>query len=313
MAIRRRLNKKADIQISFSWLFALIAGAVILFLAIYISTKLIMNQTYVMSTETAKQIEILTNPLETGFESETARVMTLQTDTKIYNECYDGGNFGEQGIKLTQKNFGKWPEPGAEIKFKNKYIFSDSEVQGKNFYLMSKQFNYPFKIADLIILTSAEKEYCLIDAPEEIEDDKNVFPDNVKFESEGCSKESIKVCFAGGKCSINVNYAFNYLEKEGKRLEFTKDLLYGAIFSDGIIYNCQIKRIMKRASILSDLYSNKIEIVSRKDCNSNLKENLIQFKNFADVDEKTNINFQILDEIKEDIENKNKNADCRLW
>ena len=62
-------SKKGFLEISFGWLFAIIVGAVILFLAIFASVKLIRVGQYETSVGTQEEIEILLNPLETGFES----------------------------------------------------------------------------------------------------------------------------------------------------------------------------------------------------------------------------------------------------
>jgi len=40
-------------------------------------------------------------------------------------------------------------------------------------------------------------------------------------------------------------------------------LLYAAIFSDPITYNCQVKRLMKRAGELARLYEQKSEFLSQ--------------------------------------------------
>ena len=57
--------KKGFLQISFAWLFAIIVGIFILFLAIYGVTKLINVGQYQIDSETAKNLGILLNPLET--------------------------------------------------------------------------------------------------------------------------------------------------------------------------------------------------------------------------------------------------------
>jgi len=303
--------KKKGFQVSFSWLFAIIAGIFILFLAIYISVKVISNQSYEVDTTTAKEIEILLNPLETGFEEKSSTTMTTATDTRIYNHCYTFGNFGEQGLQVAQKSFGKWSDAGAEIKFQNKYIFSNEIIEGKNFYLFSQKFEYPFKVADLIILLSPEKEYCFLNAPEKVLDDSEVFPKNVKLID--CSSDAVRVCFdSGSNCDIKVNMFSETVEKNEEKLYFSDELLYAAIFSDEEIYECQVKRLMKRASELSELYLKKAVLVKQDGCDSNVDGELTQFADLTE-DFESSENFRILERFMIELKDKNDLSICRLW
>ena len=127
--------KKDGLQISFAWIFAIIVGAIILFLAIYAVVKLIGTEQTISDVEIAKEIGVLMNPLETSFQSAQSTSMFLPAETRIYNRCNNVGDFGEQSIKVTQKSFGKWSETEIDVEFLNKYVFSDEYVEGKKFYL----------------------------------------------------------------------------------------------------------------------------------------------------------------------------------
>ncbi len=305
--------KKAYLQISFAWLFAIIVGAFILFLAIYATVKLIGTEQTIQDARTGKEIGILLNPLETSFETGKSTSFTLPVETRIYNKCNNKGMFGEQVIQISQKSFNKWTETDIEVSFSNKYIFSEEYVEGKKFYLFSKPFEFPFKVSDLIYMSSSSKEYCFIDAPgnikEEIEDlrQKNLLLEN-------CSKNSIKVCFVGGSnCDINVNYNIKSVEKRGGRVYFEGDaLMYAAIFSDKETYECQLKRIMQRTKHLALLYKDKATFISRVGCDSNLNQDLLVLSNLADsLNNSASLNQ--INYIVEDIEDKNELAGCKLW
>ena len=155
------MNKKGFLQISFAWLFAIIVGAFILFLAIYAVTKIINTEGKVQTAKTSQEIGILLNPLETGFEDVRSTSISFPTETRIYNKCDVYGNFGKQRIQIEQKSFNKWVKTDIEATFQNKYIFSEIYTEGKKFYLFSKPFEFPFKVTDLIIITSASDEYCM--------------------------------------------------------------------------------------------------------------------------------------------------------
>jgi len=305
------MKKRGFLQIPFAWLFAIIAGSFILFLTIYGVTKLINVSQYELDTKTAKNLGVLLNPLETGFQSAQSTDLTLPTETRIYNKCNPYGNFGKQIIQISQKSFNKWPKPSGEISFLNKYIFSDKCVEGKKFYIFSKPFNFPFKVSDLIYITPLSKKYCFLNAPEQIKDELSALKQK-NFFLEECPTESIKICFSPGQnCNINVDYNLGYVEKNNKKLYFEGNpLMYAAIFANKEIYECQLKRLMQRTSELALLYRDKSKLISRTGCNSNL--NLLGLSNAASsLNSSANLNS--INYIVKEIKDKNDLAECRLW
>ena len=308
-------NKKGFLQIPFSWIFAIIVGIFILFLAIYFAYKMISSGQQEIGAETARQIDVLLNPLETSFETSTPLV--LSSETRIYNKCENTGNFGEQIIQVSQKSFNKWAEPSVDISFENKYLFSDDVVDGEKFYLFSIPFEYPFQVANLIILTS--QEYCFLDAPDEVE--KDIIQDNVRFETNenNCEDESVKVCFSSGNdCDIQVNIGQGYVDtlkgtsKDGEKLYFTGNLIYGAIFSSKEIYECEVNRLMKRTGQLASLYWDKSSFVRQKSCNSNLDTDLLSLRNSVN-EIKSSEDLDSTNLIVKQINEKYKFEECKLW
>ena len=204
-------SKRGALQISFPWLFAIIAGVVILSLAIYAVTKIIDTGGQAQSIKAAAQLEVLFNPLETSFESASATSFSIPTKSRIYNSCSKRGTFGKQEFQISQETFGEWTPvdlTGFEkVSFENKYVFSEEIVEGKTFYLFSKQFEFPFKVADLIYMTDVGSNYCFVNSPEEIEDEISSMKNKVEsLHTENCPDNSIKVCFTGvSGCEINVN------------------------------------------------------------------------------------------------------------
>ena len=118
--------KKRGLQISFAWLFAIIVGAFILFLAIYFVTKYIGQQETIMDAKTSKEIGVLLNPLETSFESSKVTYLNMPVESRIYNKCSKRDTFGKQLIQVSQKSLGKWTETNIDVGFENKYLFSES-------------------------------------------------------------------------------------------------------------------------------------------------------------------------------------------
>ncbi len=305
-------NKKGYLQISFGWLFAIIVGIVIIALAIYFVTKMVDTQGTIQSAKTGKEIGILLNPLETSFESAVTSSVIFPEETRIYNRCDNYENFGTQKIEVLQKNFNKWSETNIEVSFQNKYIFSERFIEGRTFYIFSKPFEFPFKVANLMYITSASTNYCFIDAPEDIEDEiSDLKQPNLKLEEE-CSEDDVKVCFGYGNCDIEIDYDAKKVEKEGELMYFETDaLMYAAIFSGKTTYECQLKRLMQRIEQLSNIYMGKSNALSIKGCdpvlNPYLSSLISSASGLSDSNQLYTMNFII-----EELEEKNR-GNCKLW
>ncbi|MCX6748852.1 MAG: hypothetical protein NT076_04575 [Candidatus Pacearchaeota archaeon] len=304
-------NKKA-IEFNFAWLFAIIAGAVILFLAIYFSSSLIKTSNYKVDTVTAKQLGIIFEPMETGLASaKKISTISLKEETRIYNDCYDSGAFGQQRISLSSKSLGKWSKKSADIPITNKYIFSDNIEQSKDFYSFSKPLNLPWKVSELIFLTSSS--YCFTDAPEYVQDEiKSLSLENIKLEN--CSKENKKVCFSGGlNCDIKVNELGNEEDSHGTVVKdnnistYSGSLMYAAIFSSPEIYECNIKRLAKRLLQQALIYEDESRFLSGT-CGTANAIGLISVARIQDSG-----SLIALKEIAKDVNKQNEAAECKLW
>ncbi len=315
-------NKKGALEFSFAWIFAIIAGMFILFSAIYGVSKFINIEKSSQDAQTAMDIGILTNPLESSFETAKRTMISAPVETRIYTSCNNNGFFGKQTIRTSQKTYDKWSNEGVNVSFSNKYIFSGNPAEGKKFYLFSKSLELPFKIADLIYLTSAEDKYCFKDAPknieEEIEDLIGENPSaNENFFTEDCPSESINVCFnsRGNECNIKVFTGNSkYVEKDGEEMHYEGDaLMYAAIFSNKKDYECQLERLMKRTAQLTDIYADKSKFILEKTgCNSGLDVDLILLKNTAEnLGGSGNLN--TISDFSEQLSRENKYGECRLW
>ena len=322
------LNKKAYLQISFSWMFAIIIGAIILFLAIYFLTSFLKTGQAEQTTKTSKEIGVLLNPLETGFEQGKKSILTTSTDTRIYPSCSLYDTFGRQGIAVKEKLYNQWSEFSSEVMFRNKYVFSKEYVEGREFYLFSKPFEFPFKISSLIYLISTKESYCFISAPDEINDElSNLNFENIfikAFNQDDCSGNEINICFSSGSsCDISVDCSSNdcsegRVTKDGKTLYFYTDaLMYAAIFSDQSIYECQLKRLLKRAEILTLLYEEKLALTSFSTCQNYMVSDLTGFKgsinSYVNNEQTTSQDLTQVYSLSEAIYFKNKYSSCRLW
>lgn len=282
------MNKQA-FEFSFGWLFALLVGAVILFLAIYAVTNLVDNLRLQKEAETGKDIGTILSPVETTLENAKYAELAVKQPTKLFNDCKISGSFGSQLISTKIKSgIGNTWRAGETVPstFHNKYLFSDAEVQAeKNFYIISKPFEFPFKVADIMIMWSDQTGYCFVDlsnAPGEIGGLSAEFSSllvnvtNVRSASV-CPANSKKVCHErnANECSPNKDIIIHdtYIERDGEELYYVYStnydnpypLLLAAIFSNKAIYDCQVQRLMMRANNLAKVYQEKTQVLSSVD------------------------------------------------
>ena len=315
--------KRGFLEISFAWLFAIIAGAVILALAIFAATKIINIGQYATVAQTQNEIAVLLNPLETSFQEGQVTSIGISGDTRIYNQC-DGtsGIFGNQIISTSQQNFGKWSTPTNGAAFENKYIFSNNIVEGQQFFLFSKPFDFPFKVSDVIYMTSSLTNYCFVNPPSAIQDELSSLNENnilLENDTTSCPTSSLKVCFSGENCDVNVDYVKGIVSKSSNNstvLFYSDALMYGAIFSDKTVYECQLNRLMEREAQLSSLYIDKANTLAKIGCSSNLVSDLTQlssssnsFSNSADL----NGIITLVNKLQQENDMSGGGNSCKLW
>lgn len=321
------IKKKSQISMSFNWLFAIIVGGVILFLAIYASGKFIKTSEKSINTETGALLLSMFDPLETGLASGKSAQIQFRRDTKMEFSCNELDNlpFGTQKVSFTDKTFGdEYGDEGEDIKIKNKYIFVESVLEvpkKKNLTVYSKPFFFPFKVADVIIMNA--KNYCFYKAPEEVKEEiQSLNIAHIQFENksfENC--EGDIVCFESNSriCDIKIygeddNYEFGYLFKDDEKIYYVNDLLYGAIFSSPEIYECNLKRLINKQRELAIIYQGKSIIIERKKCSTQIALNLDKmivnaekYKNSKDL--------LILKDISEEVElvNRGIKSGCEVF
>lgn len=276
----KKINNKG-IAMSFNWIFAILAGGFILFLAIFSAGKFIRTSEQVIYSETAASLISLFDPLETGLASGKAHEINFKKKSKLFFGCNEDLNppFGKQTISFSEQTFGEvYGEKGEEVSIKNKYIFSDRVVEGDKIYAFSKPLFIPFKITDLNIVTSQDQNYCFYDAPEYVKEDlEGLNMKNIIFVNETSKCKGISICFGSkANCEIKIFEDEKYVIKKsyGKRVYYVGELIYGAIFSDPETYECNIKRIKVKFDELAKIYLDKISIIERKDCKSNIGDKL---------------------------------------
>ena len=315
--MKRIFESKKAFEMSFAWMFAIIAGAVILFLAIYFASKMISSERYSVDAQTSAQLSILLDPLETSVEAGKASTIRFNKEMRIYNDkCDVSGNFGYQEIGTTaQSGLGeKWQEPAYGKELYNKYLFSQEIEQGKEFFVFSMPFEFPFKISDLIVF-SADK-YCFLEATNNIKDGLEglnlqgvMFTDN----KNNCSEGSKIVCF-GQSSGCDIAVYEGSVVKGGDFLYYTGNLVYAALFASPEVYECNVKRLINlRLVNLALVYKDKIDFVQQRGCDSLLEIPLTNLINSARSLNSSQDLLALQATSVDEINRINENAVCKIY
>jgi len=268
-------------EFGFVWFFAIIAGIAILLLSIYAAMKLGKTLEIENEATIAKKLTILTDPLEAGFTSATFGTIKFQRKTEIYLYCDEGG-FGYNSIRAKTKSDIQTArsEFTVPVSTSEKYIYGLEEDAGENFYILSKAFNFPFKIADYVILISDSRHYCIKDAPEDFREELSSLRIPV-IEFDNCSRrdDTVMVCFGSSNCDISITgncqscqdlYETGVVRYEGNEREYVGNLIYPAIFASTSNYRCNTNRLLYRGSTVTKILARKAELMNVRDCSTNM-------------------------------------------
>ena len=314
------MNEKKG-MVEFGWIFSVIVGAVILFLAFYFISTNISEKKTVQETIEAQNLDAALNPF--GYLGDVANItrMPLQLSEKsdITIECVSSGmTIGYDSIETA--GIGKGSGTGIARKVYDKYIYSDlSGIQTKNLEGMAVSLKMPWRIADLIMLWPAEKKYCFTKSmPQDMRDEINrtEIPDVVAEYSEPCPEGSITIGMSCSGYDINVcnQGQENYISKNGVKIYYSGSaLMYAAIFSEQNLYNCNLNRLGKRLALQGSLYESKANSTG---CNAGNAafEKMISASNdlsIADSNLKISNALDSIESASADIEIINGN--CRLY
>jgi len=288
---------KRGVALPFNWIFAIIVGIVILFLALYAVGKFLDTSQMIGSTETSAKLVGVFEGIG-GIGDEKIEI-NFRDESQVEFDCDELSNrpFGLQRIRYGN---------GLDVSIKDKYVFSDKVVEGKKLNIFSKPFYLGYKVSDLVVVSS--KNYCFINAPLGIKEElSNLELSNVQFDKEDC--EGIDVCFSGN-CDIVVDNGV--IKKDGKRMIYVGNLVFAGIFSSPEIYECNVKRLVNRFKELALIYEEKTNLIKSKGCNSDIgvKLNLIREFNIESSNDLILFN-NLINEI--DKIDKIQPEGCEVW
>jgi len=314
---------KLGLEFNFNWLFAVIVGAVVIFITIYAIGQIAGQKEEETATYISKQLDIFFDPLETGIASGKSTQVTLGRNIRINNKCSSQSlapyKFGKQEFSISEFTRNQWNRVGLPAILQDKYIFSDNMLEGKKFYFFSKNFEFPFKVSNIIFMTT--ENYCFINAPSEIRDEiQDLRFENIQENSFGnCTESSIKVCFGSdSNCDILVEdlcndysceeYEIGRVSKTGYSVDYVGSLVYAAIFSSQEVYECNVQRLMIRVKELCSLYADEVSFLSRESCGSELRTKLLYLGAVAE-----NLPLLALRNTAQDVEDQHSSQECKIW
>jgi hypothetical protein len=327
----RKISRKGSIE--FSWIFALIVGALILFLAFYFVGNKLLAGNQEQSTLSSHGLDILLNPFSQFgdikvMSKDMIKLSTIQNLSFYCDPTGAGQNFNEISTTVDGNE-------GIPKRIYDKYIFSPQYIESKNIQVLSIPFEMPWRVADIIVLIDMKKKYCFIGAPDSMKNTlgdaptglnlTNVYFVDANMREEDCPTINTKtVCFSGSNCDI---IATLYSDNTGKivkdfarsEIYFAGDaLMYAAIFSDSDIYECNVKRLASRIENQIDIYKGKSRSMTQKGCSFSFDFELLgtsasNIANLGENDEITSGQISKLYLDAEGIKNQNKISDCPLF
>lgn len=273
--MREKIYKGSRGQAEFGWIFAIIVGALILFFAFYfIGSK--MNETSVTKNlMTEHSLDILFNPFSYfgSLGATSAKSVTLSTVEKINFSCESEERFGYDSILVWTK------QVQAPRRVYDKYLFSDKFLEGKNFQIISKSFNMPWRVADLVYFFPKDMKYCFLglsDIEKEFGDNGTAMNiSNFYFPETGqrtdCPQDGTVVTICGNNnCDVGVfPDRVSKKDERGQRINLyyaDDSQKYAAIFSDPEIYYCNLQRITQRLQYQIAVYSDKMRSLNANQC-----------------------------------------------
>ena len=247
--------EKRGVNLTFKWIFALIAGFIIFLFIINFG----YNHIYLSESKTSA---ILVNQFENQLESlSISEFLTKEIDMgNVFEINFDCNSISNKNVELNTE----------------KIIFSDRTIKAKDFLLWTQLWKYPFGITNFYYLIDKNQKFYFFDAPYELTSSIPPtfpiysFPDKVPEDStivffkqpspiqlQEYQDHNIKIV-KNNKITFYPNKQTDY---------YGDEMLLGAIFTDNYNkYECLKNKAIKKLNIISYVYQKKAETLSRIGC-----------------------------------------------
>ena len=275
----KKTSKKSQVDIQFNWIFVMIAGFIILLFFIGIVTK--QKDLSKMEISSSKATELRSIITAAQVSTDTKDVIDLP-DIYIEFVCdaNDVSQFRVQGA--------------ASINLPTEAVFSPDLIQGEKIITKAVDFSAPFKITNLLFLTSPDiryifvfesndfaqsifnkmpadiyKEQIIPSALQSIKNNKNykvkfiffdAVPSSVPQKLADMPNKDVSAITLSQTSSV-INFykkqgAFFVLE--GNSFHLADSMLSGAIFSENKeYYECAMRKVFRRFIIVSSIYAER--------------------------------------------------------
>jgi len=272
------MKKRGVIEVQFNWVFVLIVGAVILLFF----TTAILRQKDISEAKIASTILTDLETITTGAKVSRSTFQVIHLpDTKVKFLCDDC---------LCKFYIGDSSKP-----FRDKVIFSPSEIKGRKILAWTQEFSYPFRVSNLLFLTGPMVRYVIRNPENALEGilinkslPQEVLHDYNPGTVEDMNHDKVKFVYIDTTIENNDAFALKHMKDNdvsaievstvARTITFyykvndewgpaegttnwvspTREDLYGAFFAENIeMYNCQMREIFKRMAISSNIYLQK--------------------------------------------------------
>ncbi|MDP3640023.1 MAG: hypothetical protein Q8R53_02350 [Nanoarchaeota archaeon] len=143
------MEKKAQVEITFHWIYVLIAGAVILlfFVGIVVKQKAASEESLAM--DVVQIMESIFTGASVSEQTKNFIDTSSLVDYPLYFSCADGiTEYGISGLASVQNTVDT--------------IFAPSELQAPQLILWSLPFQFPFKVMDFLFVTASNIKYVIV-------------------------------------------------------------------------------------------------------------------------------------------------------
>jgi len=267
-----QIHNKRGIGITFNWVFAVIAGAIIFMFFVGFAAENMDLFGKLTAMRVSEELNTAFSGLKTTLVSTS---ISFDRDINLEFKCIDGKK---------EKLIVGW-RSGRNLY--DNLVFSPEEMEGSEFLLMTKSWKVPYRV-DNFIFISDNRNYCLEDPPADFGKD---LPDDFKGllnNDDDCEGKKIifnlnlNPCDTFNKEEININYKEDSVgnfygticgkneDRTWGPLNFYGDaMIYAAIFGDQ--FSCLYPLIEEKLRIMSDVYVNKATRVGANDIANNIR------------------------------------------
>jgi hypothetical protein len=300
-------------EFSFSWLFSLIVGALILILAVYGVTTFIEQERTVSDSETAQALSGLLSPLQTSVETSfRPNPIVFPQPTEITLGCTrDASTVQTRALSTIGRN----TAPGYAQETAGVAVFGNTTLTGTTLHSLVVPFTFPYKLSDLVIVWT--QPLCFVRAPDDVL--QTFGADNVSVQSVQqrsiCQKGSRVICFDETVgCDVTVDSYLRRVTSGGTSLYYEGALLYGALVAPPRLYECQIELLMRQGATLADLYGKTSALIGARGdgCGTAVGSSVITYGRALQA---TNNSKQLagIAEQATELEQEERASICSLW